>query len=152
LSGQDGKIEFTGFFDTLTLEQLATIMKNAQTLDEIGQYEEAVSWYDIAIKKNPRDIVAWYNKGNVLDNMGKLKESIFCYDKVLEIIPNDISSMYNKAIVLSKYKKYEEATSLFDEIISIDPTHIGALTNRRVSLDKLGMHYGTTLIKKKQML
>jgi len=90
LSGQDGKIEFTSFFDTLTIEELATIMTNAQTLDEIGQYEEAASWYDIAIKKNPLDIVAWYNKGNVLDNMGKLKESIFCYDKVLEIIPNDI--------------------------------------------------------------
>jgi len=60
--------------------------------------------------------------------------------------------MYNKAIVLSKLKKYEESTSLFDKIISIDPVHIGALTNRRVSLDKLGMHYGTILIKKKQML
>jgi len=87
-----------------------------------------------------------------LDNIGKLKESIFCYDKVLEIIPNDISSMYNKAIVLSKLKKYEEAISLFDKIISMDPIHIGALTNRRVSLDKLGIHYGITLIKKKQML
>ena len=84
--------------------------------------------------------------------MGKLKESIFCYDKVIEIIPNDISSMYNKAIVLSKIGKFEEATSLFEEIISIDPTHIGALTNRRVSLDKLGIHYGITLIKKKQLL
>jgi tetratricopeptide (TPR) repeat protein len=60
--------------------------------------------------------------------------------------------MYNKAIVLSKIGKFEEATSLFDEIISIDPTHIGALTNRRVSLNKLGLHYGTTRIKKKQML
>jgi len=49
LSGQDGKTEFTSFFDTLTIEELATIMKNAQTLDEIGQYEEAVSWYNIAI-------------------------------------------------------------------------------------------------------
>jgi tetratricopeptide (TPR) repeat protein len=87
-----------------------------------------------------------------LDNIGKLGEAIICYDKVLEIIPNDISSMYNKAIVLSKLEKYEEATSLFDNIISIDPTHIGALTNRRVSLDKLGIHFGTTLMKKKQML
>ena len=152
MSGQDGKTEFTSFLDTLTIEQLSTIMKNAQTLDEIGQYEEAASWYDIAIKKNPRDIVAWYNKGNVLDNMGKLKESIFCYDKVLEIIPNDISSMYNKAIVLSKIGKFEEASYLFEEIISIDPTHIGALTNRRFALNKLNLHYGTTLMKKKQML
>lgn len=148
----DQSIKFLNRVSNLSLEQLANIMKNAQIFDEIGQYEEAVSWYDIAIKNNPQDIVAWYNKGNVLDNIGKLEQAISCYNKVLEIIPNDISSMYNKAIVLSKIGKFEEATSLFEEIISIDPTHIGALTNRRVSLDKLGIHYGITLIKKKQML
>ena len=60
--------------------------------------------------------------------------------------------MYNKAIDLSKLGRFEEAVFLFDEIISIDPTHIGALTNRRVSLSKLGLHFGTTLIKKKQLL
>lgn len=152
MAGQERKIELPSFLNDITIEQLANIMKNAQRLDELGQYEEAVSWYDIAIKKNPRDIVAWYNKGNVLDNMGKREEAIYCYDKVLDIIPNDISSMYNKAIVLSKMEKFEEATSLFDEIISVDPIHIGALTNRRVSLSKLGLHYGTTLMKKKQML
>jgi len=152
VSGQEKEIKFPSFFNDITLEQLANIMKNAQMLDDIGQYEEAVSWYDIAIRKNPHDIVAWYNKGNVLDNMGKQKEAIFCYDKVLEIIPNDISSMYNKAIVLSKIEKFEEAAYLFDEIISIDPTHIGALTNRRFALSKLDLHYGTTLMKKKQML
>ena len=149
---QEKKTEYSSFLNEITIEQLANVMKNARMLDELGQYEEAVSWYDIAIKKNPKDIVAWYNKGNVLDNMGKREEAIYCYDKVLAIIPNDISSMYNKAIVLSKIEKYEEATSLFNEIISKDPTHIGALTNRRVSLNKLGLHYGTALIKKKQLL
>ena len=152
MARQDREIEVPSVISDLTIEKLANIMKNAQILDELGQYEESVSWYDIAIKKNPQDIVAWYNKGNVLDNMGKREEAIACYDKVLEIIPNDISSMYNKAIVLSKIEKYEEAVFLFDEIIAMDPTHIGALTNRKVSLNKLGLHYGTTLMKKKQML
>ena len=152
MARQDREIGVPNVINDLTIEQLANIMKNAQILDELGQYEESASWYDIAIKKNPQDVVAWYNKGNVLDNMGKRKEAIACYDKVLEIIPNDISSMYNKAIVLSKIEKYEEAVFLFDEIIAMDPTHIGALTNRKVSLNKLGLHYGTTLMKKKQML
>ena len=152
VAGQEREIKFPSFLKEMTLEQLANVMKNAQMLDDLGQYEESVSWYDIALKKNPQDIVAWYNKGNVLDNMGKQKDAIFCYDKVLEIIPNDISSMYNKAIVLSKIGKFEEAAYLFDEIISIDPTHIGALTNRRFALSKLGLHHGTTLMKKKQML
>lgn len=152
MARQEKEIKLPSFMNDLTIEQLANIMKNAQMLDDIGQYEEAISWYDIAINKNPQDIVAWYNKGNVLDNMGKREEAIACYDKVLEVIPNDISSMYNKAIVLSKIEKFEEAIFLFDEIISMDPTHIGALTNRRVSLHKLGLHHGTTLMKKKQLL
>ena len=152
MAGQEREIKFPRFLNEITLKQLANIMKNAQMLDDLGQYEESVSWYNIALKKNPQDIVAWYNKGNVLDNMGKRKESIYCYDKVLEIIPNDISSIYNKAIVLSKIEKFEEAAYLFEEIISIDPTHIGALTNRKFALNKLDLHYGTTLMKKKQML
>ena len=113
MAEQEKEIRFPSFLKEMTLEQLANVMKNAQMLDDLGQYEEAVSWYDIALKKNPQDIVAWYNKGNVLDNMGKQKDAIYCYDKVLEIIPNDISSMYNKAIVLSKIEKFEEATFFF---------------------------------------
>ena len=77
MARQEREMNAPSFLDDLTLEQLGNIMKNAQILDELGQYEEAISWYDIAIKKNPQDIVAWYNKGNVLDNMGNSILMIF---------------------------------------------------------------------------
>ena len=148
----DQKIKFSNLFKDFDFEQLSNIIKNARALDELGQFEEAILWYDLAISKNPRDIVAWYNKGNILDNLGKYEDAIYCYDTVIDIIPNDTSAMYNKATVLARIGKYEEAISLYDKIISIDPTHVGALYNKRRMLDKLGMHYGIMQIKQKQML
>jgi tetratricopeptide (TPR) repeat protein len=148
----DKKTKFSNLFNNFNLEQLSNIIKSARALDDLGQFEEAISWYDIAISKNPKDIVAWYNKGNILDNLGRHNEAIHCYDRVIEIVPNDSSAMYNKATILARIGKLEEAVSLYDKIISIDPTHIGALYNKRITLDKLGMHYGIIQMKQRQIL
>jgi len=148
----DQTIKFLNRVSNLSLEQLSGIMKNALALNEIGQYEEALSWYDMEISKNPADPTPWYNKGNVLDRLGKYAQAIYCYDIVLEIIPEDASALCNKAKVLSKLGRFEVAISLFDKIISSDPTHIDALRNKRIALDKLGLHYGVVPLKTKQML
>jgi tetratricopeptide (TPR) repeat protein len=148
----DQTIKFLNRVSNLSLEQLSNIMKNALALNEIGQYEEAISWYDLEISKNPENPISWYNKGNALDRLGRFAEAIYCYDIVLEIIPDDTSSLCNKAKVLSKLGRFEVAISLFDKIISIDPTHIDALRNKRIALDKLGMHYGVVPIKTRQIL
>ena len=148
----DQTIKFLNRVSNLSLEQLSSIMKNALALNEIGQYEEAISWYDLEISKNPADPIPWYNKGNALDKLGKYAEAIYCYDIVLEIIPDDTSALCNKGKILSKLGRFEVAISLFDKIISIDPTHIDALRHKRIALDKLGMHYGVTPMKNRQML
>ncbi len=148
----DQTINFLNRVSNLSLEQLSGIMKNALALNEIGQYEEAKSWYDLEISRNPADPTPWYNKGNVLDMMGKYAEAIYCYDIVLEIIPDDTSALCNKAKVLSKLGQFEVAISLFEKIISMDPTHTKALRNKRIILDKLGMHYGVVPMKTRQML
>ena len=144
-------IDFLNRVSNLTLEQLSNVMKHAIALNEIGQFEEAISWYEKEIKKNPSDPIPWFNKGNALDRLGKYAQAIYCYDVVLEIIPNDSSALSNKAKILSKIGRFEVAISLFNKIISSDPTHVEALRNRRIALDKLGMHYGVTTIKTKQI-
>lgn len=147
----DQTIRFLNSVSNLSLEQLSGIMKNALALNEIGQYEEAISWYDLEISKNPAEPTAWYNKGNALEKMGRYAEAIYCFDIVLEIIPEDSSALCNKAKILSKLGKFEIAISLFEQIISKDPTHVEALKHKRIALDKLGMHYGIIPMKKKQL-
>lgn len=147
----DQTIKFLSRVSNLSLEELSGIMKNALALNEIGQYEEAISWYDMEISKNPADPIPWYNKGNVLDRLGKFSEAIYCYDIVLEIIPEDASALCNKAKILSKLGRFEIAISLFNKIITNDPTHIDALRNKRIALDKLGLHHGVVPMKTKQL-
>ncbi len=148
----DQTIKFLKRVSNISLEELSNIMKNALALNEIGQYEEAISWYDMEISKNPADPIPWFNKGNILDRLGKYAEAIYCYDIVLEIIPDDTGALCNKAKVLSKLGQFEVAISLFEKIISMDPTHTKALRNKRITLDKLGMHYGVVPMKTRQML
>ena len=145
-------IDFLNRVSNLTLEQLSTVMKNAIALNEIGQYEEAISWYDKEISKNPSDPTPWFNKGNALDSLGKYAQAIYCFDVVLEILPNDTSALCKKAKILSKLGRLEVAISLFNKVIAIDPTHVEALKNRRIVLDKFGMHFGVVPIKTKQWL
>ena len=152
LADQDTKNDIAKIKNEFSREQIYNILKNARALDDLGQFEEAILWYDLAISKNPKDPFTWYDKGNVYDNMGKYQEAISSYDKVLEMKPNDTSAMYNKATVLARIGKYEEAFVYYDKVILNDPTHVGALHNRRIIMNKLGIHFGITPMKKKQII
>ena len=43
-------------------------------LDELGQHEEAISYYDKALGIDPNNIYALYNKGLALDNLGRTRK------------------------------------------------------------------------------
>ena len=148
----DQTIKFLNRVSNYSLEELSNIMKNAIALNEVGQYEEAISWYEKEISKNPADPTPWFNKGNALNRLEKYGQAIYCYDIVLEIIPNDTGALCNKAKILSKLGKFEIAIALYDKIISIDPTHVEALQHKKIAMEKLGLHYGVVPMKSKQIL
>ena len=52
-------------------------------LDDLGKYDEAITWYDKALAVNPKYVDAFYNKGLALDDLGKYDEAITWYDKAL---------------------------------------------------------------------
>ena len=48
-------------------------------LNNLGKYEEAIEWYDKALKIDPNDVNALNNKGKALYNLGKYQEAIEWY-------------------------------------------------------------------------
>jgi tetratricopeptide (TPR) repeat protein len=46
--------------------------------DSLGQYEDAIASYDSALKIDPSDADAWFDKGMTLKKMGKSKEAELC--------------------------------------------------------------------------
>ena len=57
---------------------------------------------------DPKDAVAWHNKGFALHKLGRYEEALRCYDKVLGINPEDAIAWDNKIIAEEKLLKIEK--------------------------------------------
>ena len=60
--------------------------------------EEALGFYDKALKINPNYASAYNNKGWSLSNLGKDEEAIIEYDKALKINPKYIKCLLAKSL------------------------------------------------------
>ena len=146
------KTKISDSIEDLSINKLSDVIKNARKLDDLGQYEEALSWYEKALEISPNDVVALYNKGGILASIGKHVEAITCYDKVIDINPTEVGAIYNKALALVNVGKYEDAIFFFDKVLQINPTHIYTMQSKRIVLDKLGKHSGIVGISHKQFI
>ena len=92
-------------------------------------FNEAVKYFDKALKFNPDLVEALCNKGANLSNIGKYDEAMKIFDEVekkCEKYDNcEIISM-NKGITLSKIGKSKEAIKYFGKAIELNPRHTGA--------------------------
>ena len=94
------------FLTNLTLEQISSTVKNAMTLDRMGQFEEAISWYDKALEIDPENAVILSYKGVILTNLGRYEEAIFWFDKAIAADPTNISALYERRLAMEKLGKH----------------------------------------------
>lgn len=85
------------------------------------KYEEAIKYYDKAIKLNPKYAEAYNEKGNALLILGKVDEAIKCFTKATEINEKYITAWKGKEAALLMQNKQDEALRCCDTIIEIDP-------------------------------
>jgi tetratricopeptide (TPR) repeat protein len=71
----------------------------------LGKHDEAIRYYDKAIKIKPNNALALNNKGNALVKLAKFEDAIKCYDKALKINPNHDLARDNKTTFLSYLNK-----------------------------------------------
>jgi tetratricopeptide (TPR) repeat protein len=91
---------------------------------------EAIDYFNRAIEKDPKFLLAWNSLGYFLNSLGEYDEAIKCLDKAIQIqsdqrFPfshyNRGYSLYSKGIKYEKEKCYDEASICFEKaIISFD--------------------------------
>ncbi|WP_291637376.1 tetratricopeptide repeat protein, partial [Clostridium sp.] len=86
---------------------------------KLQRFEEAIIYFDIAIKMKNDYSEAYFGKGIALVLMLKYDEAEACYDKVIELTPKDSQIYSNKALLLLKKKMYNEALELCDKSIRV---------------------------------
>ncbi len=86
-----------------------------------GKLEQAVTYFQEAVRLKP-DYVAAYNQlGNVLQVLGKTDEAIAAYEKILQINPNVAEAHCNLGNIWQIQGKVKEAIVAYQQALEIKP-------------------------------
>lgn len=92
-------------------------------LMRLCNYEQAESYFDMALAKDPDNPEILTNKGAALAKQGKFGAALEHYNLALKKDPKFVSALNNKANVLAETGKLEDAIILYNKILGMDQTN-----------------------------
>ena len=112
----------------------------------LGNYQEALHWYGVAITKDP-DNPDWFNNhGNANSELGNYEDAIADFNETLKIRPNYATTYSNRGIAKERWcdrdgtvaaYNYADAIADFDRALKINQKDEFALHNRERVKKKL---------------
>ena len=76
---------------------------------DLGNYDQAIFYYDQAIKKNPEYTMAYNNRGNVFCRMGNYEKAIIDYNRAIDFNPSFAEAFNNRAYAYYYTWEFEKA-------------------------------------------
>ncbi|MFN5955645.1 MAG: tetratricopeptide repeat protein [Dolichospermum sp.] len=105
---------------------------------DLGNYKEAIYWFDQCLKLTPYDAEAWTNKGLSLVFLKQTNEALICFDQAIKIQPNNIDAWKCKGECLTvDLDRNEEALECYKKVLILDPNNYETWNNQGFSLLKL---------------
>ena len=101
-----------------------SIRNLAQIYYDIGQLEESIQTYEVAInKETDRKVKAdlYFNLGILYNRVGNLEEAEYNFTNSLDENPEDIEAVMGMAQVFENAEKWRKAEKFYRELIAIDP-------------------------------
>jgi tetratricopeptide (TPR) repeat protein len=106
----------------------------ASAYEDAGRFDDALKWYDFAIKEGPFIGAPHTGKGRIFFDTGLLDESIKEFNNSIALDPNYEVSHNYLGLVYEKMKKYPEALLEIQTALKIKPDYADAY-------DSLGLIY-----------
>lgn len=113
-------IQARDIFKKFSNEQDSALMlfNYGNTLNALGNYDEAIAQYGNSLKKDEENAQCWKNLGTTYYNKGEHEKELSCYDKALSINPDLPQALFSKGITLAQqYGRYREALNLFHRVL-----------------------------------
>jgi len=101
-----------------------SIRNLAQIYYDIGQLEESIQTYEVAInKETDREVKAdlYFNLGILYNGVGNLEEAEYNFTNSLDENPDDIEAIMGMAQVFENAEKWRKAEKFYRELIAVDP-------------------------------
>src|SRR5262249_39764638 len=93
---------------------------------QLGQQEDAISHFRLALRINPRYAEAHANFGLATRQAGVLEEAVFHYRQALRINPNLPATHYNLGLALAALGREDDALAAQRRALQLEPNHGGA--------------------------
>jgi tetratricopeptide (TPR) repeat protein len=71
-------------------------------LFDLNRLDEALVSYDMAIKHNPKDSAAYYNRGLCLFDLNRLDEALVSFDMAIKNNPNHVKALKYREVLSEK--------------------------------------------------
>jgi tetratricopeptide (TPR) repeat protein len=98
---------------------------------------QAVHHINLALQKNPDNILALNNRGIALNALKRFDEALASYDRAIAMRPDFIEALINRANTLQELQRFDEALASFDRAVAMRPDHAEARYNRANTLHAL---------------
>ncbi|MBU1690914.1 MAG: PEP-CTERM system TPR-repeat protein PrsT [Gammaproteobacteria bacterium] len=86
--------------------------------------DAAVSFTDLAVNKNPKNIDAWLFKGDLLRAQGKIEPALDAYGETLKIMPDNTSARLSRASVELAAGKFDAARADIEAARKKEPKNL----------------------------
>ena len=116
------------------------------TVVYIDYVDDAISYFDRVLEKNPNHIGALFNKGRALAQLNQTTETLSYIDKILEIEPDNLDAIVYKGDRLINQNKDQEGEVFIKKALQINPNHTQALFNEGILLTKQQNFYDALTI------
>jgi len=129
-----------GILLTIAIITSVSLVEADQDIDELinkgvqlfnsEQYEEALSYLNEVLEKDPDNLQALNAKGAVFVKIERYEEALTYFDKILEMDPSNVDALNNKVVTLGKLDRGNEAAQYVQRVLELDPAHIEALISQ----------------------
>lgn len=97
-----------------------TYMHLATIYYQTGNEMETLNTCTKIIELDPKDGMAYYNRGSIYSNIGLYEKALNDFNRTIELLPDYASAYNNRGLTHEKMEHYEEALADFNEAITLE--------------------------------
>jgi len=107
-------------------------------LYNLGRFEEALYYYNRAVRISPNYAGAYNNRGTAYAGLGKYEAAIESYDTAIRLKPDDPVYYFNKAMAYRDLGRYQKAIEILNQAIQKKSNYIEAYNNKGAIYGSIG--------------
>ena len=112
--------------------------KEGVAADNAGDHDKALANLNEAIRLNPNNAIAFYDRGLTYSNKRDFDRAIADYDEAIRLNPTYVAAFNNRGLSYNYKGQYDRAIADYNEAIRLNPMYHIAINNRGLAYNNKG--------------